>query len=66
MSSKKLPTMIVGALPSPERAREMEHRVLHTHFTPDGKIVTCSCGWQSHLCSNDEDLEIEWLEHLGD
>jgi hypothetical protein len=64
--SEKLPAIIVGALPSPKRVQqEYIHRVKHTHFTPDGKIVECTCGWQSHLCSNDEDYETEWLEHLG-
>ena len=61
--SKKLPETIIGALPSPERV-SMVHRPIHSHFTPDGKIIRCACGWESHLCSTEEDFHVEWMEHL--
>ena len=66
--SEKLPGIIVGALPSPKAVSQAryEHRVVHTHFNPDGKVVQCSCGWSSHNCNTDEDFQLEWLEHLTD
>ena len=54
----RLDPVRVGSLPPPP------HRINHTHFTPDGKIVICACGWQSHLCPDEETFEIEWMEHL--
>lgn len=67
-----LPSVISGGLPSPQeisgslptlRHRGMDHRVQHTHFTPDGKAVHCSCGQDSPLCGTDEDLELWWIDH---
>jgi len=49
---------IIGSLPPPE------HRIVNEHHTPDGKIVTCSCGWMSHLCHDGGILQLEWMAHL--
>ena len=54
------PEEIVGTLPSLASV----HRISNTHFTPDGRIITCVCGWSTHhLCS--EEAEAEWMDHLA-
>lgn len=59
-----LPPTIVGSLPGLFETTAPRHEVKHTHFTPDGKIVQCRCGWESGLCRDDETLAIIWLNHL--
>lgn len=60
---RMLPSTIVGALPSPQRVMQ-DHRIIHSHFTPDGNIYNCCCGWVSGLCPTEEDFQLAWMEHL--
>lgn len=58
----ELPSVIMGSLPGLSSAPR--HEINHTHFTPDGKIVRCRCGWESGLCHDDETLSVAWINHL--
>lgn len=57
-----LPDVIMGSLPGISSGPR--HEINHQHFTPDGQIVRCRCGWESGLCSSDEVLQIAWMNHL--
>lgn len=58
-----LPGEIVGSLPDP-RAVTVRHEIRHQHFTPDGAIYQCRCGWTSPLCADESSFQIAWLNHL--
>lgn len=53
---------IVGSLPPPPN----NHRVVHTEFNPDGRIVKCACGFTTSLCHSERQSDEEFLLHLAE